>query len=147
MRPSSAAWSVTAPIVWFAEQPARHFFKNLRTQDPALNHDLERATREAYLLATLELIRQAELRTSVVTSASRLRTAGDTESLGMLRRAVERDLRDSGKTASRPLADAHLFLIDPELAPSVRLTRLRLTLTANLREDLDRWLPDGRGQP
>ena len=66
-------------VVQGAISSSRRFFENLRTQDPSLNHDLERATREAYLLATLELVRQAELRTEL--GSSRLLTAGDDESL------------------------------------------------------------------
>ncbi|HXG72915.1 MAG TPA: tetratricopeptide repeat protein [Gemmatimonadaceae bacterium] len=119
-----------------------NFFKNLRTQDPNLNHDLERATREAYLLATLELIRQAELRTEI--DSSRFLTAGNAEALATIRRAIEADLRNIDNTLPQPLTDAHLFLIDPDAAPAERLGRLRDTLRRNLTQDFSRWLPDGQ---
>jgi hypothetical protein len=126
-------------LVCSAAQSSWTFFRNLRTQDPALNHDLERATRESYLLATLELIRQAELRTEL--GPSMLLGAGEADALAAIRRGIEADLRNIDNTLPRPLTDAHLFLIDPETAPSARLANLRQTLRTNLSEDLARWLP------
>jgi hypothetical protein len=119
-----------------------NFFKNLRTQDPALNHDLERGTREAYLLATLELIRQAELRTEVGTAGSRLMSAGHADALATIRKGIQADLKNIDDTLPARLADAHLFLLDEKAAPADGLHRLRETLRKNLAHDLARWLPE-----
>ena len=127
-------------LVCGATRASWDFFRNLRSEDPALNHDLERGTREAYLLATLELLRQAEHRVEV--GGARLLGAGDAEALAALRRGAEADLRDVGNTLPEPLPDAHLFLIDPALAPAERLDRMRATLRTNLTRDFARWWPD-----
>lgn len=129
-------------LVCQATRSSWSFFRNLRTQDPALNHDLERGTREAYLLATLELLRQAEDR--VRHSATRLLSASDADALAALRRGAEADLRDVGNTLPEPIGDAHLFLVDPALAPADRLARMRQAMRANLDADTTRWLGGGR---
>jgi hypothetical protein len=131
-------------LVCGATRASWNFFRNLRSEDPVLNHDLERGTREAYLLATLELLRQAEHRVEV--SGARLLGAGDAEALTALRRGAETDLRDVSNTLPEPLPDTHLFLIDPALAPAERLARMRATLRTNLARDLARWCP-GRDVP
>jgi hypothetical protein len=128
-------------LVCHATRSSWSFFRDLRTKDPALNHDLERGTREAYLLATLELLRQAEDR--VRQSGTRLLSASDAEALAALRQGAEADLRDVANTLPEPIADAHLFLVDPDLAPADRLARMRQTMRANLDADATRWL--GRG--
>jgi hypothetical protein len=132
-------------LVCEATRSSWSFFRNLRTQDPALNHDLERGTREAYLLATLELLRQAEDR--LRQSSSRLLSASDAEALAALRRGAEADLRDVGNTLPEPIADAHLFLVDPALAPAERRDRMRQTLRANLDADARRWSSGGSLPP
>lgn len=131
-------------LVCQATRASWSFFRNLRTEDPALNHDLERATREAYLLATLELIRQAEHLVALM--GSPLLQAGDADALATLRRGVEMDLRDVANTLPEPIPDAHLFLVDPAIGPADRLSRMRDALRANLRRDTARWLP-GREVP
>jgi hypothetical protein len=131
-------------VVQGAISSSRRFFEHLRTQDPSLNHDLERATREAYLLATLELVRQAELRTEL--AASRLLTAGDDESLVMIRNGIDADLRDLDDTLPERLPEFHLLAVDPDAAPADRLTRLRQALDRNRSADLARWLR-GRAVP
>lgn len=126
-------------LVCKATEASWRFFRNLRTEDPALNHDLERGTREAYLLATLELLRQAEARMEA--DGPRLMTAGEPEALAALRRGAETDLADVANTLPEPVPDAHLFLVDPDLAPADRVERLRGVLRANLARDFERWLP------
>jgi len=116
------------------------FFQNLRTQDPHLNHDLERATREAYLLATAELLRQAEDRLIVSGAGARFLQAETREVIDRLQQELARDLRDEGNALPAPVADAHLFLLDPEVAPQARMTRLRAQLRENLDADIARWL-------
>jgi tetratricopeptide (TPR) repeat protein len=120
---------------------SKSFFQNLRTQDPALNHDLERATREAYLLATAELLRQAELRTQVSGNATTFLNAADPATLAALRRGLEADLKNLANTLPNPIRDVHLFLLDPQTAPEERLKTLRQSLEANLLEDFARWAP------
>lgn len=122
------------------------FLQSLRTTDPQLNHDLERATREAYLVATLELVRQAKLRLQVATAASQLTTAGDADTLNLLDAAIQRDRKNVANTLPAPLHDTHLLLIGPEQTQQERLQRLHATLRANLDADVARWAP-GRHFP
>ncbi len=103
-------------LVCQATKASWTFFRNLRTTGPAFNHDIERGTREAYLLATLELLHQAEAR--VQGTGSTLLRAGDADVLASLRQGAEADLRDVGNRLPEPVPDAHLFLVDPALAPT-----------------------------
>ena len=117
---------------------SQSYFENLRTQDPALNHDLERATREAYLLATQELIRQAELRLAM--RGAQLLTAGDADALASVRRGIRTDLNAIDDAFPTGLPHAYLLAADPGSAPADRLARLRGALRENLTDDLRRWL-------
>ena len=130
-------------IVCRATGSSWNFFQNLRTSDPALNHDLSARPAKRTLLATLELIRQAELQIELGAAGTRLLTAGDGAKLAAVRRAVDADLRDIDDVLPTAVPDAYLFVIDPDLAPAARLSRLRDTLRANLAEDFARWLPGG----
>ncbi len=118
-----------------------NYFRGLRTMDPLLNHDLERATREAYLIATRELVRQAEIRAEVGTASASLLHPGERDALARIAAGVAADLRDVGDTLPAPLPDAQLFLLDPQTAPAERVRRLRDTLRRNLDLDLARWTP------
>ena len=127
--------------VCLAYQAAKPFLKQLRSTDPALNHDLEHATREAYLLATAELIRQAQTRLHLSTAATQFRTAGQDEALANLLRGIELDLDNVQSSFPRSLPNAELLLLDPQTAPALRLQNLRDTLRQNLAADTARWLP------
>ena len=118
-----------------------NYFRNLRTTDPILNHDLERATREAYLIATRELVRQAELRAQVGGTASTFLHPGEQEALARIAAGVKADLGNVADTLPERVPDAQLFLLDPETAPAERVRRLRETLRRNLDLDLARWIP------
>jgi hypothetical protein len=120
------------------------FLRSLRTTDPVLNHDLERSTREAYLLATLELVRQSEVRARVGSAASTLRSGGVEETLAKLRKAIEADLKDVGNTLPEPVTDASLLLLDPHTAPARRMEEMRRNLRSNLEADTARWLGGGQ---
>jgi hypothetical protein len=117
---------------------------DLPTEDPALNHDLERGTREAYLVATLELIEQALLRGEA--ARGQLMSAGLDDALTQVKRAITIDLENVADTLPRPLDDPHLFLLDSDAAPAAGSNRLRDTLRRNLADDFSRWLP-GRAIP
>jgi len=116
------------------------YFKNLRTTDPPLNRDFERATREAYLVATIELIRQAEQRLEVASAGATLFRADQKTLTGQLRRGAEADLRDVGNKLPAPVDDAHLLLLDSGSAQQDRIRRLREALESNLKRDANRWL-------
>jgi tetratricopeptide (TPR) repeat protein len=114
--------------------------RDLRTTDPLLNHDLERATREAFLLATAELLRQASIRLEVGGAGSQLRLSGAAESVAKLQAGLQRDRKDAANTLPEPVNDVHLFLLDPNIAPAERMLRLRTKLRQNLNADFARWL-------
>ena len=114
------------------------FLRGLRTTEPALNRaDKERATREAYLVATVELVRRAELRKQVGSSGQRLRTAGTGETLAAMRRGVEADFQNVGITLPQPLRDVEL-LLEPERAPEEWRERIRETLVSAIDRRLER---------
>ncbi len=122
------------------------FLRGLRTTEPALNRaDKERATREAYLVATVELVRRAELRKQVGSSGQRLRTAGTGETLAAMRRGVEADFQNVGITLPQPLRDVEL-LLEPERAPEEWRERIRETLRGMLRAEGEQWT-GGAGLP
>src|SRR5262249_35421512 len=114
--------------------------ERLGQENPQLNLDLERATWEAYLVAALELIRQAELRSEL--SSSHLLTAGDADALRRIRKGIEADLHQIEKILPERLPDVHLLAVGPDGAPPDRLNPLRNMLRANLFRDFARWLPD-----
>ena len=114
----------------------KDYFAGLRTTDAHLNHDLERATRRAYLLATQEMVRQAKIRLEVTPGGGIWHDA-----VQKIRIGVETDLKDEGDTLPQRVRDVELWLLDEEKQPRERLRRLREALEGNLRADIEqRWL-------
>ena len=116
------------------------FLANLRTTDPNLNYDLERIAREAYLLATLEMVRQAENRVVVASAGATLLGVGAVDTLAPLRSGIEADLKNVAGTLPRPLPEPQALLLDPGQSPADRMVQMRAILRANLDTDAARWL-------
>ena len=116
------------------------FLGNLRTTDPNLNYDLERIAREAYLLATLEMVRQAENRVVVASAGATLLGVGAVDTLAPLRSGIEADLKNVAGTLPRPLPEPQALLLDPGQSPADRMVQMRAILRANLDTDAARWL-------
>jgi len=110
---------------------SKSYFDSLRTHDPALNHDIERSTRKAYLEATLELVLEARRRVEGSTDRRVLRA---------LEGAIRKDLNNVEDTLPKPLVDARLFLVDSGIAPPERVARLTETLEVNFKADMSRWM-------
>jgi len=125
--------------------PAKDFLLQLRTTEPALNHDMERASRRAVLFATAEMVRQAEIRLAaermtVLGALTPLRISGAAYVVDKMGRGVAADLNDVEKTLPAPLPDVAIFLLDPNVDIAVRRERMRGVLRSNLDADILRWV-------
>lgn len=114
---------------------ARNYFSNLRTTDPHLNHDLEWAAQKAYLVATQELARQALVRMEVNAAWRIWRPEVD-----RIRKGVEQDLANEGRTLAARIPDCELWLLDENKQPAERMQQLREAMEEKLRADIrERW--------
>lgn len=125
-----------------AFQSSRNYFEKLSTDQAKLNHDLARATRKAYLVATSELLRHAQIRSQASGSSSTFFNNSDPQTLAKLLSGLEADFQDVENTLPTPVAGIEALLLDPETAPAQRRQKLFETLNANLLQDFNRWAPN-----
>jgi hypothetical protein len=115
--------------------------KELRTSDPALNHDLQRAIRKAYLLATQELVRQAEDRMRRLRTVRRVLDESDEHDIQAMRKAVEKELNRLDQTLPEvDVRDADLLVLDEGTAPAARWAAMRLRQQETLKADVESWI-------
>jgi hypothetical protein len=134
-------------VAWWATRKGWKRLQELRTTDPKINHDLQRALRKSYLLATQELLRQSQERMRVQSAAVRVLSnsaeRNDEELAGRARRAVETELNTMGSSLPElSTGDADLLVLDDSLAPEDRLQRMHASQMDMLRQDMARWLGD-----
>ncbi len=115
--------------------------KSLRTTDPHLNHDLQRAVRKSYLLATEELIRQAAHRLEVSEAARGILSVDLLPLARKLGSEVARELNQLDRELPEvDLRDTDLLAMDEGTAPKARWTSMQSAQRETLLGDVQRWL-------
>jgi len=116
---------------------AGRVLRELRTKEPDLNHDLQRAVRQAHLLAAEELTRVALDKAR----AEKRALFDDAPALAQIQKAIQAELAAlPNSLPETAIDDVDLLVGDDDTAPEERLTGLRERQEKALHDDLTRWL-------